>query len=68
MFSHLHFADSISHSIRCTFSHFRIFALRTLYVSINEQKYLGVQFTADLKHRDYANLRTQQLVKFWALT
>ena len=32
MFSHLHFADSISHFIRCPFSHFRIFALRILYV------------------------------------
>jgi len=28
-FSHLHFADSISHFIRCPFSHFRIFALYT---------------------------------------
>jgi len=32
MFSHPHFADSISHFIRCPFSHFRIFALRILYV------------------------------------
>jgi len=32
MFSHPHFADSISHFIRCPFSHFHIFALRILYV------------------------------------
>ena len=34
MFSQLHFADSISHFIRCPFSHFRIFALRILYVPL----------------------------------
>jgi len=33
MVSHLHIADSISPFIRGPFSHFRIFALRTLYVS-----------------------------------
>ena len=34
MFSHLHFADSVSHFIRCPFSYFHIFTLRILYVPV----------------------------------
>jgi len=44
---------------------FQYFMDGHLLESINEQMDLGVQFTADLKHRDYVNLHTQQLVKFW---